>query len=304
MSTGGGESLSALPAEVASAALRDACDVVGVSAQGAQLQRLGMEAVFRLAGGRGVVRIVRGPDAGTAATRAVRVARWLDEVEFSAARLLPVPQPVMIGDCAVTFWRPVADQERRAGLSELGDLIRRAHWLVEPASLGLMRLVPLSGTREAIGAAPGLSQDDRSLLLARSEILAKRFDELDFVLPTGLIYGGSSLEPAVLDAAGRAVLVDLDSFAVGPREWDLVLPAVSFERYGWRTRSEYGRFVHAYGFDVMNWYGYPVLADVRELLMTVRLACTATVDETAAVEVARRLADLRTGADRHGWRPL
>jgi hypothetical protein len=54
----------------------------------------------------------------------------------------------------------------------------------------------------------------------------------------------------------------------------------------------------------MNWYGYVVLADLRELLMTVRLVGTMTGDEAAADEVTRRLSDLRSGADRRGWQPL
>jgi hypothetical protein len=106
-------------------------------------------------------------------------------------------------------------------------------------------LVPLTGTREAIRAATALQEDDRSFLLARAEMLAKRYDELDFVLPPGLIYGSGRLVPAVLDAEGEVVLAELDSFAVGPREWDLVLSAASFDRYGWVTRAEYERFVHA-----------------------------------------------------------
>ena len=52
-------------------------------------------------------------------------------------------------------------------------------------------------------------------------------------------------------------LTDLDGFAVGPREWDLVLTALYFERFGWHTAEEYAAFVETYGYDVMAWDGYP-----------------------------------------------
>jgi hypothetical protein len=55
---------------------------------------------------------------------------------------------------------------------------------------------------------------------------------------------------------GSPVLVDLDGFAVGPREWDLVLTAMYFERFGWHTDEEYLEFAVGYGFDVMSRRGY------------------------------------------------
>ena len=186
----------------------------------------------------------------------------------------------------------------------LGDLIRRLHWLNEPASLGLGKLDPFGDTWDRIRGAEGLSEDDRSFLWTRAEVLMKRYDELDFVLPFGMIHGDANVGNALLDDQGNAVLIDLDGFAVGQREWDLVLTALYFDRYGWHTRSEYAAFVRAYGFDVMNWDGYETLADMRELMMTVWLSRKVTTDQEAAAEVARRIADLRSGGDRHGWKPF
>jgi hypothetical protein len=42
---------------------------------------------------------------------------------------------------------------------------------------------------------------------------------------------------------GSPVLVDLDGFAVGPREWDLVLTAMYFERFGWHNKEEHLQFL-------------------------------------------------------------
>jgi fructosamine-3-kinase len=203
----------------------------------------------------------------------------------------------------VTFWEPVAAAERSATAGQFGDLLRRLHWLEEPAELGLARLEPLGEPRDLLEAGEGLTAEDRSFLQGRAATLGKRYDDLDFVLPPGLIHGDSWVGSAPLDGQGRAVLTDLEGFAVGPREWDLALTALSFDRYGWHTQSEYDAFVHAYGFDVRNWYGFETLADLHELVMTVRLATAVASRPPPApgsAELARRLTDLRAGADRHG----
>jgi hypothetical protein len=42
-------------------------------------------------------------------------------------------------------------------------------------------------------------------------------------------------------------VIDLDGFAVGPREWDLALTAIYYDSFGWHTREEYEDFVRVYG---------------------------------------------------------
>jgi len=203
-----------------------------------------------------------------------------------------------------TFWELVAEEERFADVQGLAELLRRLHWLEEPASLGLGYLEPLAETWGRIDAAVGLGADDRAFLRQRAEELRKRYGVLEFVLPFGLVHGDANVGNALIDSSGRARLIDLDGFALGPREWDLVLTAMYYERFGWHTRAEYEAFVDAYGFDVMNWYGYPVLADMRELMMTVWLTQNMAGDAEVSAEVERRLADLRSGGDRHGWMPF
>ncbi|WP_329372166.1 hypothetical protein OG896_36125 [Streptomyces sp. NBC_00669] len=97
------------------------------------------------------------------------------------------------------------------------------------------------------------------------------------------------------------MLIDLDGFALAPREWDLVLTAVYYDRYGWHTREQYESFVHHYGFDLMNWPGYPVLADVRELTMTPWMGGKAAAESRAAEEFVRRVEPIgRTAAGATG----
>ena len=44
-------------------------------------------------------------------------------------------------------------------------------------------------------------------------------------------------------------MIDLDGFAVGPREWDLVQTAMYYDSFGWHTREEYEDFARVYGYD-------------------------------------------------------
>ena len=63
------------------------------------------------------------------------------------------------------------------------------------------------------------------------------------------------------------MLLDFESAAIGPREWDLLPTAIAVERYG-LPEEQYQEFAGTYGFDVRAWAGYPVLREIRELTMT------------------------------------
>jgi hypothetical protein len=137
--------------ENARAVLCRACAVVGLDVSGAELVRLGSNAVFRLASREVIVRIA--PDAGglAATERTVRVARWPAEGDFPATRLVPgLTQPAVVGGHVVTFWENAQDEEAWASLPELADLLRRLHWLEEPESLR----PPYVGLRPALRADP------------------------------------------------------------------------------------------------------------------------------------------------------
>ena len=91
------------------------------------------------------------------------------------------------------------------------------------------------------------------------------------------------------DRQGAPVLIDLDGFAIGPREWDLVLTAMYYDSFGWHTRQEYEDFARVYGYDIMQWPGYPVLREIREFLMVTWLIQKAAEDARAAAEAAKRI---------------
>lgn len=292
---------TAFTAEHATAILPGACADAGFSAEGATLIRLGENAVFRLAE-LTVVRVARSVDLIADVERSVRVAEWLATVDYPAVRAKSgVRQPVVAAGRLVTFWGAVAEQERFVNAGQLGQLLDRLHALAAPEGLGLPLLDPLASTFRRLTGLSALGRRDLTFLSARAAELQARYGELEFALPTGVVHGDAHVGNALLDVDGRPVLIDLDGFAVGPREWDLVVPALYVDRLGWHTEAEYDAFVQAYGFDVMSWDGYPVLADIRELDMVVWLAQNAAHSAGIAAEVARRIADLRTDGDRHGW---
>ncbi|MEU5955493.1 aminoglycoside phosphotransferase family protein [Streptomyces sp. NPDC047525] len=285
--------------------LREACEKAELDPTGAELLRLGSNAVYRLASLPLIVRVARDPAALPEMERVVEVARWLERENFPATRVpARIEQPLTVGGRVVTFWESAQEQEEYATVGELADLLRRLHWLEEPETLGLPYFNPLAKLRASFEGLDGVTTEDHAFLRDRAGKLAKEYDRLDFVLPFGMIHGDANIGNVLRHRDGHAVLIDLDGFALAPREWDLILTAIYYERYGWHTKAEYAEFVHRYGFDLMNWPGYEVLADLRELMMVVWLGHQAATNERSAAEFARRVQSLRTGEGRDQWQPF
>ncbi|MEV5771526.1 aminoglycoside phosphotransferase family protein [Streptomyces antimycoticus] len=308
MISGEGESqgqVGELTAESAGAALREACEASGLDSSGAELVRLGSHAVYRLGSAPVIIRIARDPGSLEQMEQAVRVARWLEAEDFPATRVLGgVPQPSVVGGRVVTFWESAQEREEYATVEELADLLRRLHWLEEPESLGLPYFDPVAKLWRGLQAVDGVAEDDRKFLEERAGKLAKEYDRLDFVLPFGLIHGDANIGNVLRHRDGHAIMIDLDDFTLAPREWDLIQTAMFYDRFGWHTRSEYEAFVYRYGFDLMNWPGYSVLADLRELMMVVWLGQQVSASAKSAGEFARRINSLRAGNDRRDWKPF
>ncbi len=284
------------PAAVLHAAARK----VQRESEPAELIRYGSNAVFRLPN-RVIARVSRPGARADAVERQVSVARWLEELDYPATRLVGLEQPVVVGDRLVTFWKSVSDGETYAGLADVAALIRRLHELDAPSSLELPRLRPFGSPDAPLPSFPGLEADDAAFLQERYRWARETFDDLPFALPRGVIHGDANVGNVLLDRDGRPVLIDLDSFAVGPREWDLIQTALFYDRLGWHTREEYETFVRVYGYDLLQWEGYEQLADMREIAMTAWLSRQAAESEKSAAEAAKRIAALRTGASRKDW---
>jgi aminoglycoside phosphotransferase (APT) family kinase protein len=134
-------------------------------------------------------------------------------------------------------------------------------------------------------------------------MLQDSYARLGFALPQGVIHGDANIGNVLHDRDGNPVVIDLDGFAIGPREWDLALTAVYYDSFGWHTRDEYETFVRVYGFDIMQWPGYPTMRAVREFLMVTWVIQGATESPRVAAEAAKRIAALRTGVSRKDWQP-
>jgi hypothetical protein len=214
---------------------------------------------------------------------------------------LPVDQPIVIDERIVTFWQAVGDEEVYGTPVEVAQLLVRLHALTPPASVGLQPLRPFTRAGRRIKQNGWFSPADRSFLCERLTDLRARYSELSFVLPAGVIHGDASVGNVIRDRDGHPVLIDLDGFAIGPREWDLVLTAMYYDSFGWHTSEEYEAFSETYDFDVMSWPGYPVLRDVRQFLMVTWLSQKADGDEQVATEVRKRIASLRSGDSKKDW---
>lgn len=280
--------------------LENVCAQAGLEPAGADLVRLGSNAVYRL-DEPVIVRI-----AGDGATvedvrRQVLVARWLEDVGYPATRALDVDQPIEVDGYVATFLVSVSDRDEYAPIREVAELIRRLHELDPPSGFTLPPMRPFDGFDDQLA---GLSETDRPFVADRLRELRQRYEGLTFALPAGVIHGDANVGNVIMSRDGKPVLIDLDGFSVGPREWDLVQTALFYERFGWHTEAEYRTFVDVYGFDIMRWPGYPVLADYREISMTLWLAGKAKNDETSAAEVRKRVEAIRTGGSRRDWAPF
>ncbi len=286
------------------ALLQEACAATGLSADGARLLRLGSNAVYRLAGPV-VARIAR-PDADRAAARrAVAVARWLQSAGYPAVRAIDVDQPIIIDSHAVTFWEAVSDDgSEYATIAEVAGVLAGLHKLTAPRSLRLPQLEPFENAGDRLAYSEWLSPDDRDYMTHELVRLREQYSRLNFVLPSGVIHGDANIGNVLHDWQGKPVVIDLDGFATGPREWDLIQTALYYDRYGWHTREEYETFARVYGYDIMQWPGYSVLANVREFVQVTWIIQKAAESESAAAEARKRINSLRRGGSRKGWLPF
>lgn len=292
-----------LTERTAQALLQEACAADGLSADDAHLMRLGSNAVFHLQAPV-VVRISRQGADVDQARRTIAVARWLESVDYPAVRVIDVDQPIILNGHVVTFWQSVSRDGRQwATVGEVAEVLARLHRLDAPASLNLPALAPFQNASRRISANEWLSHGDREFLTRQLATLKDEYAGLDFVLPQGVIHGDANVGNVLHDRDGNPIVIDLDGFAIGPREWDIALTAIYYDSFGWHTHEEYETFVRVYGFDILAWPGYPVMRAVRELLMTTWLIQQASQSERIAAEASKRIAALRTGASRKDWKP-
>ncbi|MFF9152804.1 phosphotransferase enzyme family protein [Streptomyces sp. NPDC014846] len=277
----------------------DAAGVVPGRARDARLLALGENAVF--AAGDLVVKVGRDAELLERARRELDIAGWLAGAEVPAVRAAE-PKPRLVEGHPVTVWHRLPDAVRPAEPSDLARLLRIVHALdappfaLPPRELlgGVERWLRLAG--DAIDPA------DAAYLRARRDGFAAAAAALTPRLTPGPIHG-DALPRNVHIGPDGPVLVDLETFSADLREHDLVVMALSRDRYGLPAEA-YDSFTEAYGWDVREWEGCAVLRGARETASCAWVAQHAPSSPKALAEFRRRVASLRDGDETVRWYPF
>ncbi|MFI5830858.1 phosphotransferase enzyme family protein [Streptomyces sp. NPDC051578] len=277
---------------------RDVLTAAGV-AGGAELLAFGENAVFAV--GDLVVKVGRDAALLERAEREVAVAEWLAASGVPAVRAAE-PGARLVDGHPVTVWHRLPEAVRPAAPQDLALLLRRIHALPAPPFAmpardllgGVERWLRLAG--DAVGPA------DAAYLRARRDAYAGQVAALTPHLPPGPIHG-DALPRNVHVGPDGPVLVDLETVSADLREHDLVVMALSRDRYGLPDQS-YEEFVTAYGWDVREWPGCAVLRGARETASCAWVAQHTPANPAARTEFRRRVTSLRDGDTETRWHPF
>jgi Ser/Thr protein kinase RdoA (MazF antagonist) len=279
--------------------LAEACALAGLSGDGAELLRLGENAIYRLAGAPVVVRIARSADRLGRVEKELCVARWLAAAEVPAVRVKEeIEQPLLVDGHPVSFWHAVTGGDPEPTQANLARLLASFHSLPH-CPCDLPTFDPFGPSAARLAKASDVATMDLEFLRALWADLSEQFGALTFVLPVGPIHGDAHTGNLLVDR-GQVVLSDFESDAIGPREWDLLPTAIAVERYG-LAEDRYQQFAATYGFDVRSWRGYPVLREIRELTMTTWIMQNIGESPATADEFARRVGSLRDKDFERAW---
>ncbi|MEU6672859.1 aminoglycoside phosphotransferase family protein [Streptomyces sp. NPDC046925] len=278
---------------------RDVLSAAGLD-RDAALLALGENAVF--AGGDSVVKVGRAaPELLDRARRELRVARWLEESGVPAVRAAEA-EPGLVDGHPVTVWHRLPDSVRPAEPRDLAALLRLVHALPAPG-FELPRRELLGGVERWLRlAGEAIDAKDADYLRERRDGFEAAAAALTPRLAPGPIHG-DALPRNVLVGADGPVLVDLETFSTDLREHDLVVMALSRDRYGLPAEA-YDGFVARYGWDVREWEGCAVLRGARETASCAWVAQHAPGNPKALAEFRRRVASLRDGDPGVRWYPF
>ncbi|AZM59318.1 MULTISPECIES: phosphotransferase enzyme family protein [unclassified Streptomyces] len=277
-----------------------AAKVLPGSAGDARLLALGENAVF--AAGDLVVKVGRADaELMDRARRELAVADWLEAEGVPAVRAAE-PEALRVEGHPVTVWHRLPEAVRPAGPRDLAALLRQVHALPAPPFAlpprellgGVERWLRLAG--DAIAPA------DAAYLRERRDGFAAAAAKLTPRLAPGPIHG-DALPRNVHIGPDGPVLTDLETFSADLREHDLVVMALSHDRYG-LPDEDYASFTDTYGWDVRDWEGCPVLRGARETASCAWVAQHAPGNPKALAEFERRVASLRNGDDSVRWYPF
>ncbi|KIF06145.1 aminoglycoside phosphotransferase, partial [Streptomyces sp. RSD-27] len=265
----------------------------------AELLAFGENAVFAL--GDLVVKVGREAGLLERAERELAVSGWLAAAGVPAVRAAE-PGPRLVAGHPVTLWHRLPGAVRPAGPEDLAALLRPLHALPAPPFVlpardllgGVERWLRLAG--EAV------DPQDAAYLRARRDAYAGEVAALTPHLTPGPIHG-DALPRNVHVGPDGPVLVDLETVSADLREHDLVVMALSRDRYG-LPAADYEAFTAAYGWDVRAWEGCALLRGARETASCAWVAQHAPANPQALAEFRRRVASLRDGDPEVRWYPF
>jgi hypothetical protein len=276
-----------------------AAEVLPGAARNARLLALGENAVF--ATGDLVVKVGRDAELLDRARRELAVAGWLAETGVPAVRAAR-EEALLVDGHPVTVWHRLPDAVRPAEPRDLAGLLRLVHALPSP-SFALPPRNLLGGVERWLRlAGDAIDPADAAYLRERRDGFASAAAALTPRLPRGPIHG-DALPRNVHVGPDGPVLVDLETFSGDLREHDLVVMALSRDRYGLPAQA-YESFVGAYGWDVREWDGCAVLRGARETASCAWVAQHAGASPKARAEFERRVASLRDGDPTVRWYPF
>ncbi|MFE1271054.1 phosphotransferase enzyme family protein [Streptomyces sp. NPDC058758] len=279
---------------------REILAAAGLPAGGARLLALGENAVFAVDGL--VVKVGRSAELFERARREVALAGRLAEAGVPTVRAAE-EEPRLVEGHPLTFWHPLPEQVRPAEPRDLAPLLRAVHALPEPADLALPRRELLDGVERWLRlAGEAIDPADAAFLRERRDAFAPAAAVLTPHLAPGPIHG-DALPRNVRVGPDGPVLMDLETFSSDLREHDLVVLALSRDRYG-LDPAAYDAFTEAYGWDVREWEGCAVLRGARETASCAWVAQHAPHNPKALAEFERRVASLRDGDPEVRWYPF
>ncbi|WP_328751307.1 aminoglycoside phosphotransferase family protein [Streptomyces sp. NBC_00285] len=278
---------------------RDVLAAAEVLPGSARLLALGENAVF--AAGDLVVKVGRDAELLDRARRELDIAGWLAEAGVPAVRAAE-PKARLVEGHPVTVWHRLPDQVRPAGPADLAELLRVVHALPSP-SFDLPPRELLGGVERWLRlAGEAIDSADAAYLRERRDGFAAAAAAVSPRLVPGPIHG-DALPRNVHVGPDGPVLVDLETFSADLREHDLVVMALSRDRYGLPPEA-YDSFTAAYGWDVREWEGCSVLRGARETASCAWVAQHAPSNPEALAEFERRVASLRDGDEMVRWYPF
>ncbi len=301
MSAAAGQFDGPLTRDTLEALLAQMCRNVGLNPRGAELIKFTNNAVFRLQYDAVVVRIAGSAVARSRIEKVVAVARWLAEHDLPAVRLLPnTEQPLAVGRHSATLWRAVPAVGSPPTVRDLAEILLRWHGLPSPCD-ALPAWSPFEEIRQRLAEAEAIDAATLTYLTDECNRVESAVVDLRYVLPAGPIHGDAYLGNMIPGAAGP-VICDFDSTSHGPREWDLIPVAVGQRRFDYGGDLQ-APLAAAYGFDVTDWDGFPVLRRVRELKLVTSVLPILNSNPTIRAQWSHRMETYRRDDLCAKWTP-